>query len=174
MRIAIVGLGPSHDDVPWQEWETWGLPWDAWSPRYDCLFEMHDRSLFETRGEDYMKRLRDADRPVYMQQAHSDIPLSQPYPMADVAALTGDYFGSSVAYMLALAIYEEAEEIGIWGVELNDDYDHQRPGLEYMIGFARGRGVKVSVYGNGRLLVRRKTDDYQDVGVIYPERYGAL
>lgn len=121
-----------------------------------------------------MDRLREADVPVYMQQAHADIPMSRAYPLAAVSACTGDYFGSSVAYMLALAIYEGADEIGLWGVDLSDDYDHQRPNLEYLIGFARGRWREVSVPDGSRLLSRRKTDDYRGVEVKYPERYGVL
>ena len=173
MKVAIVGLGPSHDDVPWKEWETWGLPWDAWSPRYDALFEMHDRSLFETRSGSYTDDLITSNIPTYMQKKHGDIPMSREYPLRKVSALVGDYYGSSIAYMIALAIYLDYSEIGLWGVELSNDYDHQRPNLEYLLGFAKGRGIKVNVSG-GRLLSRRKTDVYQKLGVLYPQRYGEL
>ena len=172
--MNIVGLGPSHDLVPWREEETWGLPWDAWSPRYDLLFEMHDRSLFESKGKQYMDRLRDSDVPVIMQERHDDIPNSVAYPLDAVSSIVGDYYGSSVAYMVALAITRKENRIVLYGVDLSDDYDHQRPNLEYLIGFARGRGIEVEVPEGSLLLKRRKTDEYQDMGVIYPERYGSL
>ena len=49
------------------------------------------------------------------------------------------------AYMLALAIYEGVDKVGIWGVDLHCDseYSYQRPNMEYLIGLARGRGMKV-------------------------------
>lgn len=134
---------------------------------------MHDRSLFETRGKAYIERLRSTDVPIYMQQQHDDIKFCREYPLNDVASDVGDYFGSSIAYMLGLAIHEKATEIGMWGVDLTDDYDHQRPGIEYLIGFARGRGIDVSV-APGLLLSRRKTDEFMGNGVVYPERYGCL
>ena len=171
--MNIVGLGPSHDNVPWEE-KTWGLPWDAWAPRYDLLFEMHDRILFESRGKKYMDRLRESDVPIVMQKKHEDIPKSISYPLDTVNSIVGDYYGSSVAYMVALAIMRKEDRIILYGVDLSDDYDHQRPNLEYLIGFARGKGIEVEVPEESLLLKRRKADEYQDFGVMYPERYGSL
>lgn len=168
-RVAIVGLGPSHDQVPWREWETWGLPWDAWFPRYDLGFEMHDRSLWNHKTQ-YLKRLRESDVPIMMREAHKDIPASLKYP--DVGQ---NYFGSSPAYMLAYAIHQGVDEIGLWGVDLNEDiYDHQRPNLEYLIGFANGRGIQVQVPKGSRLLSHKQEDLYDDRPVIYPKRYGEV
>ena len=75
--------------------------------------------------------------------AYSDIPNATAYPMEDVSAVVGDYFNSSIAYMLGLAIVEKVDRIGIWGVDLNcdDEFAYQRPNAEYLIGFARGRGI---------------------------------
>ena len=173
-RIAIVGLGPSHDEVPYEKWEAWGVGWDAWAPRYARIFEMHDRELWEQRGQDYIEKLNDADIPVYMQRRHIEIPKSTEYPLWQVAGEVGDYFGSSPAYMIALAIYEEVDEIGIWGVDLKDSYDHQKPNLEYLIGFARGRGIHVRVNPFSTLLEFRPEDNYLGKDVTYRKRYGHL
>lgn len=171
--ICIVGLGPTHDLVPWEEHEVWGLPWDPWAPRYDVLFEMHSPELFRQRGEEYISRINDTQLPVYMQEKQEDIPLSASYPMSEVSSLVGDYYGSSVAYMLGLSILM-GHDVSLYGVDLSDDYDHQRPNLEYLIGFARGRGLRIDVPEGSLLLKRRKYDSYQGVTVIYPKRYGAV
>jgi uncharacterized protein YdbL (DUF1318 family) len=49
--------------------------------------------------------------------------------------------------MVVHAIFEGAEEIGIYGVDLlqDEEYAYQRPGCEYWIGVARGLGIKVHV-----------------------------
>ncbi len=181
-RIAIVGLGPSHDEVPYEKWETWGLAWDAWAPRYDRILEMHDRELWEKRsknphGQDYIEKINDADVPCYMQRRHIEIPKAVEYPLWQVAGEVGDYFGSSPAYWLALAIYEEVDEIGLWGIDLkdeNDSYLHQRDNMEYLIGFARGRGIHVRVNDFSTLLTFRPDDNFLGEPVTYRKRYGWL
>lgn len=150
-RVAIAGLGPTHDDVPWSEWETWGVAWDAWFPRYSLGFEMHDRQLWTPK---HLERMKRADIPILMQKECEDVSMSRAYPRYAVELTVGrDYMGSSIAYMLAYAIYRKADEIGLWGVDLSDDmHDHQRPNLEYLIGFAEGRGIKVHVPKGSVLL----------------------
>ncbi|KKK61087.1 hypothetical protein LCGC14_3017830, partial [marine sediment metagenome] len=91
------------------------------------------------------------------------------YPLDEVKAITGDYFGSSIAYMLALAIWQRRERVDLWGVDLSEDiYDHHRPNLEYLIGFARGRGMTVNVPPGSRLL----SFDSSKFEIHYPVRYG--
>lgn len=169
-----MGLGPSNSAQP--DCEKWGLPWDGYAPRYDRLFEMHPRDMWQKRGEAYLERLRILDIEIYMQRIHDDIPMSRVYPLPWVSGLVGDYYGSSAAYMLALAIADGHNEIGLYGFELHekDGYDHQRPNLEYMIGFARGQGAKVTVAEGSDLLTHRPEHNFQGESVIYPQRYGYL
>ncbi len=176
MKVAIVGLGPSHDLVPWEDWETWGLPWDAWFPRYSMGFEMHDRSLWHLRGTDYIGRLKSSDVPIYMQRKHDDIRMSKEYPLEDVSKMAGDYYGSSLAYMMGLAIHDGFDEIGLWGYELRaeDGYDHQRPNVEYMIGYARASGINVTIARGSDLLTHRTSHVFENKAVTYPDRYGYL
>ena len=154
----------------------WGLPWDAYAHQYDRLFEMHDRSLWERRGPEYLERLQDLYVPIYMQRYQKDVPASKAYPLARTNALVGDYYGSSIAYMLALAILEKAERISIWGVQLDaaSIFGHERPNLEYLIGFARGRGIAVDVAQPSALLTHRPENEFLDKAVAYPTRYGWL
>lgn len=187
--VAIVGLGrDSHDKAPFHDdaWEVWGLPWDDQYWAYcDVLFEMHGRNLFlhpdADRNPSYLVELQDAFQPIYMQEEHEDIPNSIAYPFEDVArdvcpAFLHDpeYFGSSPAYMIALAIHQRRPKIGVWGVEVSDDiHDHQRPNLEYLLGVAVGRGIEIEVHGETQLF-KLKHDNClgKHLQVRYPGRYG--
>lgn len=142
LKVCIVGLAPGRC-IP-EGYETWGLAWDAERYEFDRVFEMHDWDdllrTYERLGT-YLEKLDAVDR-LYMAGAY--LPNATVYPFDEVAESVGDYWCSSIAYMLALAIHEQAEEILLAGVTASDDYGYQRPNLEYLIGFARGRGIKVT------------------------------
>src|SRR5690606_6566767 len=63
-------------------------------------------------------------------------PGTKPYPVQEAIALMGNrrYFTSSFSYMLAHAILEGVDEIGIWGVDLvtDEEYTRQRPAAEFL------------------------------------------
>ena len=167
--LAIIGLGPkTHDDAPWEDetWERWGLIEDAYVPRCHFGFEIHDDpELVAAR----IPRLQEIGIPVYLNRSIMSVPMSLSYPLNEVASLVGDYFGSSIAYMLALAIWQGRERMDLWGVDLSEDiYDHHRPNLEYLIGFARGRGMMVGVSSGSRLL----SFDGSKFDTPFPIRYG--
>jgi hypothetical protein len=156
-QIAIIGLADStHNDAPYKDpsWELWGLAIDQEKCFYlDRAFQIHPLSFIRTRGEDE-DRLRELDIPLYMQEAYPDIPNSIAYPLNDVMAIVGDYFNSTVAYMLGLAILEKVDRIGIWGVDMtaDDEFEYQRPNAEYLIGFAKGMGIDVFIPADSSLL----------------------
>ena len=150
MKVCIAGLSQSSRHlIPWNRegWEIWGLAWD--SQRYDLhrAFEIHDMPMIRTiwpSPDAYLDKISSCNR-LYM--ADSYLPGSIKYPLDEVIADVGDYFCSSIAYMLALAIHEKAEEILLCGVDMraDEEYGHQRPNCEYLIGLARGRGIKVTI-----------------------------
>lgn len=182
MKVAIVGLSPAtHHLAPFgkPDWEVWGLPWDAEWARFDRLFEMHDMRLlkgeYSKRKSDYFDRLADCGVPLYMQDAYFSF--STRYPFDEVAKTTGYYWNSSIAYAIALAIHEGAEEIGVYGVDMkaDDEYGYQKPNMEYLIGLARGKGIKVHIPDDSPLC------KFNPVGVrfydhvpTYQDRYGWL
>ena len=98
--------------------------------------------------------------PVMMLKDEPGIPELRAFPMDAVGDLIGRtchgtvYVESSIAYMMALAILEGAERIGIWGCDLatGGEYAYQRPNLGYLIGLARGRSTKVYVPAQNALL----------------------
>jgi len=127
-------------------------------------FPMYLRTQEE--GDFHVGGLRMAKVPVVMLERHEDIPTSVRYPMEDVLALVGKatgkstpYLESSIAYMLAQAILElkPGDRVGIWGVDLHCDseYGFQRPNLEYLMGLARGKGIKVYIPPQSALLTHQ-------------------
>ena len=177
MKVAIVGLGPTKYEAPLNDdWEVWGLPWDeGYYLHYDRLFEMHDLALLQseycTRPKDYIERLKSLDT-LYMQ--HKYFENVTPYPFDEI---TPKYWNSSIAYMIALAIHENAEEIGVYGVDMrgDDEYGYQKPNIEYLLGLAQGKGIKTTIPKASPLL------KFNDSGIWfckckpkYIERYGNI
>jgi hypothetical protein len=184
MKVAVLGLSPTtHDLAPLNDpdWEVWGLPWDrqAW-PYMSRVFEMHDLRLLESvhsrRSSGYLEFLSDIGCPLYMQD--DSLPGATAYPFEAVAETIGEYyFNSSVAYALALAIHDGAEEIAIYGVDMkaDDEYGYQKPNMEYLIGIARGRGIKVTIPEASPLCKFQNTGiRFYDHVPTYHKRYGWL
>ncbi len=105
-------------------------------------------------------------------------PNVEKYPFRQVAETIGEYYyNSSIAYAMALAIHEGAEEIGIYGVDMkaDDEYGYQRPNMEYLVGLARGKGIKVHIPKESPLCKFQNTGiRFYDHIPEYVKRYGWL
>ena len=188
-KIAIVGCSDSKDLAPYDDksWEIWAMNNSYMhTKRHTRWFEIHPikfedghfyrRKLMrpgvfefskEFRGkltDDYMKDLAALDCPVYMQQHWDIIPKSIPYPLQEVIAKFGNYFTNSVSYMIALAIMENATEIGCYGVDMATatEYGPQRPSCEFFLGIAAGLGIKLRVPDKADLLKTRFLYGFQE------------
>lgn len=192
-KIAIVGMGPSEYHAPWRDaaWEVWALPWHSYAYHAQRLFEMHPLHLVLSkeahRGEDaYLAKLNDlADMgiPLYMQKVYPEVAQSRRYPLEEVVEVLGrDYFGSSPAYPIAMAIWEHVcghriDELLVAGVDLSKkDTDHNRPNLEWLLGLAQGKGMKVEHVkpDMSKLWTLKRHDRIGGLHVEYPTRYGFL
>lgn len=169
-KIAILGMAPSWKDAPFHDtsWEIWGLSrlyvllprWDKWFELHKLeeicrTWEQNDAAAEKAARKDYTQFLKDAANPVYLSELRPDmVPAGQLYPVSDILAQFRPYFTSTVSWMIALAIHEGVDEIGLWGVdmELSGEYSTQRPSCEYFIGIAEGRGIKVTVPESSGLL----------------------
>jgi len=162
-KVAIVGFASSsRDQAPKDDpsFELWGMnnlcfhvrrKWDRW-------FEMHEEhempGAYPQTWNDYSAWLKKFDGPVYMHRALDEFPNSRTFPIDELAPMFGRYYCSTVAYMIALAIAENREEIHLYGVDMvgDDEYGYQRPNAEYLVGFAQGRGIKVFIPSQSALL----------------------
>ncbi len=186
-KIAIVGSASSTARlVPWDDHslEIWALAWRT-IPRADRLFDLHagnfdknKRANVQQNYEDRLKGFKNTE--IYLCKKHPDIPNSVEYPLEEVLEMMGpqldpcshgQYFASSIAFLICLAIYEKVDEIHIYGVDFvgQGEYEHQRPNMEYLIGVARGKGIEVYVPKGCALLEFDYIYGYQlpkDAGII--------
>lgn len=112
-KFAICGFASStRGQIPINDptWEIWGMnQLYRHIPRADRWFDLHwnwDQELVP--GTDHEGWIRDSGIPVYMTKHHEGLPTSTRFPIeALMEHFAGvDYFTSSVAHMMALAIWE--------------------------------------------------------------------
>lgn len=174
MRIAIVGLGPGANEAPFMDpdWQCWGMLWDPENlHRFDAIFQLHEMAQVEATGGFESAAEVSPDVPIYWQfpGAQCGEAAFLQYPLGDVVDCIGrDWFESSLAYMVGMALLREPSHIGLWGVHMGDtkEYAHQRPNLCWLLGLAEARGTEIVLPEGCQLLRYTGTD--------YPARYGYL
>jgi len=162
MKIAILANGdtvqqftktgaikPKHDEV-------WGLNQQAtWKGlELDRCFIMDDLKLRMPfyAGYDFVNWLKDYPKPVITCKAYDEWPTSEDYPIKEIAHYFGLPLGmafySTVDYMIALAIYEGATQIDLYGVDMaNKEAPTEMVlGTAAWIGAALARGVYVRTF----------------------------
>ncbi len=152
MKIAVLGSAVSSIRfAPYNEpdWEIWSCsPANRNIPKCDVWFELHNPELKYREGlAEWMEWLKKQPK-VYMQQALPEYTGSIEYPLKDMIAKYGRYWWTSqISYMLALAIEQKPEVIGIYGVDMaaNAEYSQQRAGCYYFIEKIQQAGIQLVV-----------------------------
>lgn len=152
MKIAVCGSAPSSrmfapfGDPSWEIWACSPQNYDF--PRVDAWFELHNLDR-KWRPDNvlYTEKLIQHPR-VYIAKPDPRLPngiLFNPQRFLD--RYGEDFFTSSLAWMLAFAIEQAPEAIGIWGVDMSatDEYDYQRPGIKFFMREAAKAGIQVMV-----------------------------
>ena len=156
-KIAIVGKAPSsrelapYGDESWTIWTLSDLVPRKQAKRFDAQFEFHPVDWFrqrEMQGDDYLAWLRSIrGKPVYMAEPCAEIPESRPFPIQEVLQYFAPwrYFTNTVSYLIAFAIMQDPDAIGVWGVDMaqTQEYREQRPSCEWLLGWAQGKGIQV-------------------------------
>jgi hypothetical protein len=154
LKVALIGTAPSSrmlapfNDPSWKIWACSPGNMNA-MPRVDIWFELHSNLLWpehESYGRPYIEWLKQQKFPVYMQD-QSLVANAVVFPWYDMVQTFGrDFFTSSFAWMMALAIAQGASEIALYGIDMasRDEYIRQRPGFYYFKQRAVERGVKIS------------------------------
>lgn len=158
-KLAIVGFAASSKDLaPFNDptWEIIGLnQLYRHIPRADRWLEIHHNFLEHVvEGTDHMEWLASAPIPIYMVDRVPGIPNSVRFPIEYVMEGHTDYFTSTVAFAIALAIKEGFREIGLWGIDLivGDEYFYQKSCAEFWLGVAHGKGITVTLPPTSALL----------------------
>ena len=150
-KIAIVGTAWTVHFAPWDDptWEIWAhASAAAMCQRVDRYFDLHPQKFWtkpKKWDKTYLQWLTRNAVPIWMQKRYAEVPASIKYPKERVVSEFRPYFTSQAAWMIALALTEGVTHIGFFGVHYSSDseYAHQRPGCEYWMGQAEGRGVQI-------------------------------
>ncbi len=171
-KVCIVGYAENSRHLAWYDdpdCEIWGVnQLYRFIPRADRWFQIHtnwdDRDRWAP-GTDQVKWLAECPIPVYMTDLNPVIPNGVRYPVEQVMAelKTHDYFTSSIAFMVALAIAEGFSEIGIYGIDLiiGREYFFEKACVEFYLGIAHARGLSYHLPHGCALLWQSHRYGYQ-------------
>lgn len=162
MKIAILAQGetvaqftkplaikPTYDEV-------WGLNQQStWKGiTLDKCFIMDDLKLRMPfyAGYDFVNWLKLYDKPIITSKQYDEWPTSEAYPIEEVSHYFGLPLGISMYstpdYMIALAIYQGAKQIDLYGVDMTSKAapPEMLIGTSMWIGAAQARGVFVRTF----------------------------
>lgn len=155
-KLAIVCGAKSSDYLaPYDTHEIWILANQCQrheGKSISRVFELHDNLSEHDDGyADYIQGLK-----VPLVVGENSTLDGEVFPYSECRDLIGrDYFTSSPACMLAYAILRGYTDISIYGVDMAiDDHEYfmQRPCMEGWLGFAIGRGIKVTIPEQSSLM----------------------
>ncbi len=177
-KVAMVGASietmagvSKHFDNP--EWEIWvvNAMYKTWSdivPYVTRWFDLHSREMMghspgpDTHPEKWKWYGQQRNMSIFLRQTHGDIPMSVKFPRKEVRKHIRDlsldptfsFFRNSFSWMLALAMYENFKEVDLYGIEMGDaeGYAYQLLSFCYLVGLARGTGIKVNILPESQLL----------------------
>jgi hypothetical protein len=153
-EVYIIGKGNGWDDAP-EEGDLWGIADLVIRRPITMMWEMHHLDEARMTHVSAAKYASAMGIPVMTLKAYDWLPTAIEYPIDEVKAefLTpyttqDDYFASTAAYMIAYALYQGYEVLNLYGVCLARFFyeSHKtRPGVEFWLGLAIGRGVKINI-----------------------------
>ena len=153
-KVIISGTACHTEHLAFQDnfagIEKWGLARSKYYRNYDLVFDLHPFDVNRKQvPEDYEKRLLELEHKLMTIYPVAEYPFSTIFPIRKVSKCIGrNYFLSSLAYMVAYAIYCEYTTIYIQGMDFMiwDVVEaKQIANIEYLIGLAEGRGIEVIV-----------------------------
>jgi hypothetical protein len=153
MKVTIVGKGHGCADAP-LEGVTWGVCQCLRRRIFTMIIDMNNYSLWG-------KSEATADKLSRLAAKKNGVPYCDltNYPLQEIITYFGvDYFTNTIDYALALAIYKGFTEIDLYGVNMafGSEYEYEKPGVEFWIGQAMGRGIKVNVFGDKSTILKSR------------------
>jgi hypothetical protein len=160
LKIAIVGTAASSNrKAPYDDpsWDIWSLGANANAiPRFTRWFEMHTQRVLRNANawEASFQFWGECGDKLMLGHPCAELPFAKTYPIEEIKTTFGKYFTSTIAYMIALAIYEGANEIGVWGCDMlaDEEYGQQKACCEYLLGIARGKGIELVIAEESPIL----------------------
>lgn len=177
--ICILGRGPSLIRCPEkkpEKSEYWGCN-DVYKVReLDKLFLIHDVYMIQfNKGKNLIEEVNKKNFPVYTLGAYKEVKNNVLYPMEGVIKeFDIAYFLNTISYMIPLAIMQRPKQISLFGVDMfwGTGTEYMRNGkacLEYWLGVAIGRKIKLNLTRESTLLKRRKRGNFYGMKVTKAE-----
>lgn len=169
-KIAILGsaqttLGeaPMEDD----SWEIWcsAPPLLDVVPRLDRWVEVHCPKMLKERLPEHYGNLSSLDDRLWTIHECDEWSNAHIINKPGIENQFDPYWlTSSIAWMMAMALIDGVDEIGLYGVEMamGSEYEHQRPGVKHLIHLARDSGIDVHIPPRSEL---------SSVAMSYPSNY---
>lgn len=146
--VSIVGRSPGFEKYLEAEGAVWCVSsvFKQMDPdRVDLIFQLHKREVFESWLPEEWQRVITGFPGPYRQ-----------YPVQAMLNKYGPVFGSSISWMIALAIEQGFEKIHIFGCDMatRDEYVYQRDTFFYMVGRAEALGIEVIIPEDSRTFFK--------------------
>lgn len=144
MTIAVIGMhGPTQGGDDYEH--RFRLAHDPNVFTATEAFEAHALENIAQHAPAHLERLADIAEVM---------PLHTMWPSPYKHTPPRNPIESSIAYMLDVAISRKPEAIGLYGVSMagDEEYAYQRPNVAYLVGLARGRGIKVTIHPDSKLF----------------------
>lgn len=202
-HVAILGLGPSLNQYLEATKRlggrsrycdaTWCI--NALGDVFACdlTFHMDDIRIQEIRAKalpesniaTIVKWLKTHNGPVLTSRVHPDYPCLVEFPLEDILnVFEVAYFNSTAAYAIAYAVYIGVEQLSVFGNDFTyPNASHAEAGrgcVEYWLGIARARGIKITLPKTTSLMDACMTQEarlygYDTLDVIFkPQQDGKL
>lgn len=166
MRVNIIGKSKTWVDAPYSD-ECWGITQLLLQRPCDLVIDMN---VYEDgRWGEHEKCQAEHVRVLCEINDIPIIDLSN-YPLAEVVdKYKTDYFGSTLDYAIALALFKGYDDIHIYGATLSveSDYYKLKCGADFWCGYAKGLGVNLEVHGESAIM---KTVDGLVYGYDIPQK----
>lgn len=186
-HVAILGLGPSLEsyvDIVKRMGarsafcdEVWGINAVGDIVQCDRIFHMDDVRIQEVRAAARPRSniaamltwLKKHDGPIYTSRVHPEYRGLVAFPLEAVINNLGyAYLNGTAAYAAAFAVHIGVKRISLFGCDFTypnaHDAERGRGCLEYWLGYARARGIEISVPGCSSLLDACVPDDQRIYG----------
>ena len=177
--IDILAMGPGRGQCPFDN-ETWGVNtgWKqvlAMSGKIDKLFIVHTQ-VYSDEGNPYFVWEKLNEQPFEIINIHRIKGLkSKLFPLKRICEkFDSDYLSDSICYMIAYALHLYTRKkdgkvvlrcplrLRLFGVDMQDfnEYQLEKGGIEYWLGYARGLGVEYSISFGSTLLTTESGKPY--------------
>jgi hypothetical protein len=164
-KVAICGTAPTVRHAPFNndEFDIWGVAHCTFLmdvTRMDVIFEIHKKEIYDKDNAPFH---RFPNALLYLPELDAKFPNAKKFPLKEILDKykvnegfdnARSYMSSSIPYMICMAIEAGYEEIHMYGIHLlmEEEYFFQRPCVEYYLGLAQGKGIKVFIADGADIL----------------------